>query len=195
MTFAGLVLAAGAGVRLGRPKALLRDADGTPWLVRAVRTLGDGGCVECLVVLGASAGQARLLLPENASAVVAADWQKGIAASIRTGLRALEELDPDGNQTAAVLTHVDLPDLPAAVVRRLVADADATTIRQARYGGRPGHPVVLGRAHWAAVADRVHGDSGARDWLLEHGVQEVDCGDLFDGADIDTPEQLARHLG
>lgn len=195
MAFAGLVLAAGAGVRLGAPKALVRDSGGTPWIERAVRTLTDGGCERCVLVLGAAAEDARRLVPDCAIAVTAEDWAEGIAASIRAGLRALDELDPDHAVQAAVLTHVDLPGLPAEVVRRLLEGADATTIRQARYRTRPGHPAVLGRAHWASVAGRVRGDTGARDWLVEHGVQEVDCTDLFDGADIDTPEQLARHLG
>jgi CTP:molybdopterin cytidylyltransferase MocA len=196
MTFAGLVLAAGGGLRLGMPKGLVRDPDGTPWVARSVHTLIDGGCGSSVVVLGAAAEQVRLLLPDSAAAVVASDWAQGIAASIRAGLRALDERDPAGIVKAAVLTHVDLPGLPATVVRRLVEGAEAGSLRQARYGKRPGHPVVLGRSHWRPVADSVQGDSGARGWLLAHGVEEIDCTDLFDGADIDTPEQLARrHAG
>ena len=195
MVFAGIVLAAGGGVRLGMPKALVRDGDGTPWVQLAVHALTDGGCGTVVVVLGAAAEDATALLPAGAHAVVAEDWTEGIAASIRCGLRTLSDLDPDGTAQAAALTHVDLPGLPSAVVRRLLTGAGRGTLRQARYGARPGHPVVLGREHWASAADSVHGDSGARAWLLDHGVEEVDSTDLFDGADIDTPEQLARHLG
>ena len=195
MVFAGIVLAAGGGVRLGVPQALVRDGDGTPWVQLAVRALTDGGCGTVVVVLGAAADEAIALLPAGAHPVVADDWTEGIAASIRCGLGALTDLDPHGAAQAAALTHVDLPALPPAVVRRLLAAADSATLRQARYGARPGHPVVLGRQHWSAVADSVHGDAGARGWLLEHRVREIDCTDLFDGADIDTPEQLARHLG
>ena len=36
MTLQGLLLAAGAGSRMGTPKALVVDPDGTPWLVRSV---------------------------------------------------------------------------------------------------------------------------------------------------------------
>jgi CTP:molybdopterin cytidylyltransferase MocA len=185
MVFVGLVLAAGAGTRLGTPKALLRDADGTPWLERSFRALTDGGCSEVVVVLGADAAQAEPLVPANVRVVIAEDWAEGIAASLRAGLRALD------NSTATVIAHVDVPELPPTVVERLLAGADETTIRQATYRGKPGHPVVLGRHHWAGVAEAVTGDSGARRWLLAHGVEEVDCSDLFDGADIDTPAQLA----
>ena len=55
MTVDGLLLAAGAGSRMGRPKALVRGDDGEPWMVRSVRALTDGGCAQVTVVLGASA--------------------------------------------------------------------------------------------------------------------------------------------
>ncbi|HEY0951202.1 NTP transferase domain-containing protein, partial [Nocardioides sp.] len=69
----GLLLAAGAGTRMGRPKALVRAADGEPWLVRGVRALADGGCAQVGVVLGAGAEEALPLLEgTGATAVVAA---------------------------------------------------------------------------------------------------------------------------
>ena len=52
MSVEGLLLAAGAGRRMGMPKALVRDATGEPWLVRGVRTLREGGCDAVTVVLG-----------------------------------------------------------------------------------------------------------------------------------------------
>ena len=61
------------------------------------------------------------------------------------------------------------------------------TLRQAVFSSRPGHPVVIGRAHWKTLADSVTGDVGARPYLVAHGVRPVDCSDLGSGADIDTP--------
>jgi len=55
----GVVLAAGEGRRMGMPKALVRDPDGTSWLRRAVETLSDAGCAPVVVVLGAQADEAR----------------------------------------------------------------------------------------------------------------------------------------
>ena len=57
MTTQGLLLAAGAGTRMGRPKALVSDADGS-WLERGVRILDDGGCEGVTVVLGARSSEA-----------------------------------------------------------------------------------------------------------------------------------------
>ncbi len=80
---------------MGTPKALVRDADGTSWLVRSVSTLREGGCDRVLVVLGASAGEARSLLDgvidgpgggtQDVDVVVAEDWDTGMGASLRAG--------------------------------------------------------------------------------------------------------------
>ncbi len=179
----GLLLAAGAGRRMGMPKALVRAEDGEPWLVRGVRTLAEGGCGQVVVVLGASAEEALPLLDgTGASVVVAADWDQGMSASLRAGLAALAASDA----TSAVVTLVDLPDVGSDVVRRLLDPlAGPATLRRASYDGRVGHPVVIGRDHWAEVADGASGDRGARGYLATHDVELIECGDLATGHDVD----------
>ena len=186
MTVDGLVLAAGAGRRMGMPKALVRDADGEPWLVRTVRALADGGCARVTVVLGAGAEEALPLLEgTGATAIVAADWDRGMSASLRAGLAALDGTDAD----AVVVSLVDLPDVGADVVRRLVDPRPTTaTLRRAGYDGRVGHPAVIGRDHWAGIAETASGDRGAGPYLREHGAELVECGDLATGRDVDTAE-------
>ena len=184
MSAHGILLAAGDGRRMGTPKALLVDDDGTSWLRRSVATLTDGGCDAVTVVLGAAADQARaLLVGEDVTVVLAADWSTGMAASLRAGLASIVE----GEWAAAIVTLVDLPDVTADVVRRVLeGSVDATTLRRATYDGRPGHPVVLGRDHWAGVLDSAAGDHGARDYLGTHPVDLVESGDLATGRDVDT---------
>jgi len=177
---AGVVLAAGAGTRAGGPKALRRDAGGTPWVELATRALVAGGCAEVVVVLGAGADAARPLVPADARVVVAPDWAEGMSASLRAGLAAT---DAD----VVVVTLGDLPGLPAGVVARVLGDADRTTLRRAVFAGRPGHPVVIGRDHVAAVAASAHGDRGAGPYLRAHDAEPVECADLWDGADVDGP--------
>ena len=182
MTTHGLLLAAGAGRRFGGPKALATDPDGTSWLRRAVAALAEGGCPVVAVVLGASAEEALPLLDgTHAVPVVAGEWAEGMGASLRAGLEAVGPSPAD----AVVVSLVDLPDVDARVVARLVADADAATLRRASYAGRVGHPVVLGRDHWAGVIVSAHGDRGARDYLATHDVEDVECGDLATGLDVD----------
>lgn len=179
-----LVLAAGAGRRAGGPKALRRTADGTPWLQLAVERMRAAGCSEVLVLLGAGAEEARSLVPAGARVIVVADWAQGAGATLRAGIRAAGA----GTAEALLVTLVDLPDASVDAVTRVIETADGPrshALAQATYHGRPGHPVLIGRTHWAALADELDGDVGARDYLRAHNAQAIECGDLDDGADID----------
>ncbi|MGH3351464.1 MAG: nucleotidyltransferase family protein [Nocardioides sp.] len=179
----GLLLAAGAGRRMGLPKALVDD-----WLVRSIEVLRTGGCDDVLVVLGAAADEARALLPVGQEVVVAGDWDEGMGASLRVGLGALGP-----GVEAAVVHLVDLPDVGADVVSRVVSTSStagstagsADVLARAAYAGVPGHPVFIGRDHWAGVIEAAVGDRGARGYLKTHDVRLVECGDLADGNDVD----------
>ncbi|MBA3248735.1 MAG: nucleotidyltransferase family protein [Geodermatophilaceae bacterium] len=185
---AGLLLAAGAGRRFGGPKALAVLADGTGFLVHAVRALREGGCAPVVVVLGSAAEQARLLVTDaDAEVVVNGDWATGMGSSLRQGLTALPT-DVD----AAVVLLVDTPGIGPAAVARLATFADPVAIAVATYAGRRGHPVLLGRRHWPEVCRLAVGDTGARPFLRAHGsaVVEVPCDDVADPTDIDTAGDL-----
>lgn len=183
----GIVLAAGAGTRAGGPKALLRLGDGTPWLEVATTVLLDGGSTRVVVVLGARARLARPLVPVDPriDVVVADAWEDGMSASLRAGLAAVARVGAAAAD-AVLVTLVDLPELPVAVVERVAASAGRGTLRQAVYGGRPGHPVLIGADHWDAVSADLHSDHGARAYLLAHDVLEIECSDLWDGRDHDA---------
>ena len=187
----GIVLAAGAGTRMGRPKALCTTPEGEPWLHRAHGALLAGGCGAVRVVLGAAADEARGLVPAGAEVVVAERWRDGMSASLAAGLTGLTgPAAPVGAAppVAVVVTLVDLPDLDARAVRRVTAGPVAPgDLRRATSAGRPGHPVLIGRDHWAALAAGLHGDAGARDYLRTHPTVEVDCTDLPGDLDHDTP--------
>lgn len=185
MTLQGLLLAAGSGTRMGRPKALVVGQDGAPWLAHGVTSLLGGGCDGVTVVLGAAAEDAVTFLPSGpVTAVVAEDWAEGMSASLRTGLAALLETDA----RVAVVTLVDLPDVGADVVRRILdLGSDPALLARATYDGRPGHPVLIGRDHWAGVVETLGGDAGARDYLAARQVVMVECGDLATGRDVDRP--------
>ena len=192
MTIGGVLLAAGAGSRMGMPKALVVGADGEPWLARGVRVLSDAGCAPTVVVLGARADEAEDLLPGGVPVTVgiAEDWQSGLSASLRRGLEVAATFD---YVDAVVITLVDLPDLGVDAVRRVASapPGDArSALRQAHYSGRPGHPVLIGRDHWLPLRRSLTGDSGARKYLGAHGAEAVDCSDLGSGRDVDSPREL-----
>jgi CTP:molybdopterin cytidylyltransferase MocA len=185
----GIVLAAGGGVRAGGPKGLRMLDDGTPWVSRAVSVLRDAGCSRLIVVVGAWAAAVARLVPSDAEAVDCVDWSSGLAASLRTGLSAAAD---DPTATAALLTLVDLPGMPASVAQRVVAAPegaalDAATLRRACVDGRPTHPVLIGRDHWTGVAEQAEGDRGAGPYLRRHDAALIEVGELWDGTDVDTP--------
>lgn len=215
----GLLLAAGAGRRMGRPKALLRDRTDTPLVVAAVEALRAGGCEDVVVVLGAEADQAGALLTGDARwpagtvrTVHADDWDRGMAASLAAGLASTGPASArhlgtgEARPDALVVLLVDLPDVGAAVVARVVeawrrAGAGPDAVVRAAYDGEPGHPVLLGREHQRALAAdvaralRTPGavDFGARHYLAALGTDEValvECRDLATGHDVDRPEDL-----
>src|SRR5689334_1096826 len=106
---AGVVLAAGAGTRLGQPNALGRVRREL-LLDRAVQTLRAAGCAPVVVVLGAGAPEALASADDTAfEPVTNPDWPTGMGSSLRVGLQAVT-----GRADAAVLSLVDQPGMTVA---------------------------------------------------------------------------------
>ncbi|MDR6977733.1 nicotine blue oxidoreductase [Streptomyces sp. 3330] len=188
----GLLLAAGGGRRLGgRPKALLEHR-GRPLVEHAVGVLRTAGCARVHVVLGAAAGTVRERARLEGSVIVPNPaWQEGMGTSLRAGL---DSLAGTGARAALVLL-VDQPGIgPRAVGRVLGAYEDESSLVCAAYDGVRGHPVLFGAAHWAGIAATATGDRGARAYLRQHeeAITLVECGDVAQPYDIDTPQDLAH---
>jgi CTP:molybdopterin cytidylyltransferase MocA len=185
---AGLVLAAGEGRRYGMPKALVAYPEKL-LVQRAADTLEEAGCAPTVVVLGAQAARVRAAAPGLPRTVVNPDWPTGLGSSLRVGLDALAGTPA----TAAVVLLVDMPGVTPAAVRRIAAFAAADALVMGGYGNRRGHPVLLGRDHWAGVSRSATGDKGARDYLRAHAalVRVVPVGDVADARDLDHPEMTA----
>lgn len=175
MTVCGIVLAAGAGTRFGRPKADL-VLGGERLVDRAVRVLREGGCADVVAVV-----RDGVAVP-GAAAVVNPDPERGMGSSLRLGLAA-------ASGTRAVIVLVDTPGIGADAVRRVLG-VDAP-VAVATYGGRRSHPVVLDRPLWTEVASLADGDQGARPFMRAHPDLVVEVACEGDPADVDTPADLA----
>ncbi len=185
---AGVLLAAGEGSRLGRPKALIM-LGGQSLARRGIALLRDGGTDPVIVVTGAAD-----LGPEDAGPATItarnAHWRTGMGSSVAVGLAAAPAAC-----TAAVLALADQPLVGSQSVRRLIAaHADGARIAVACYDGRPRNPVLIGREHWTEVTRLAEGDVGARPFLRAHPelVTLVDCSDTGRPDDIDTRGDLDR---
>jgi CTP:molybdopterin cytidylyltransferase MocA len=189
---AAVVLAAGGGRRYGMPKALV-EYEGSLLVERAVRT-ARAVCDPVLVVLGAQAVDVWRQADLGGAAVLAnKDWETGMASSLRTGLDGLlgwpvpAGWRGGGRIDAALVLLVDMPGMTPAALERMAAHAAPDALAVATYDGVRGHPVLLGREHWAGVIETATGDEGARRYLAAHEVTEVDCTGLADPTDLDVP--------
>jgi CTP:molybdopterin cytidylyltransferase MocA len=181
---AGVLLAAGEGSRLGRPKALVEIA-GQRLADRGVALLRAGGAMPVVVVTGAASVE-----PPGAVIVPNPDWRSGMGSSLAAGLRALP-----AETSAAVIALADQPLIGAEAVRRLIAAyRDGASVAVAAYDGQPRNPVLIARRYWPQVMASSAGDVGARAFLRDHQdlVTHVECGDTGSPEDVDTAEDLTR---
>ena len=168
----------------------MRHEDGRLLVERAVATLRDGGCTHIWVVLGAESARVRdEATLGDAQLVDNPVWKSGMGSSLRVGLAALAET----GAPACLVLLVDTPGIgPEAVARLLEAARDGTaSLLTATYKGKRGHPVILGRDHWAGVSTLATADVGARAYLIAHAgdVQGVPCEDIADDTDLDVPPE------
>ncbi len=195
---AALILAAGAGTRMGGPKALL-EFRGRLLIERAIDSARAGGCGQVMAVLGAAAGEVQRRADlRGARVVVNQGWNEGIGSSLRAGLFELtRDTEFDETESAAVdaalVLLVDQPLVGADAVRAVLGAWRAgARLAAASYGGRRGHPVLLGREHWSAAAREAAGDVGARAFLAAPAAQLVlvPCDAVADPRDLDVPADL-----
>ncbi|MFO7694128.1 MAG: nucleotidyltransferase family protein [Vicinamibacterales bacterium] len=189
----GIILAAGASTRMGRPKALLPIGADT-FVTRVCRSLLDGGVDDLVVVAGAEhEAVAAAVASANLRARVVENTrrQEGQLSSVLAGLAVADRPGVD-----AVLVHlVDAP-LVLPGTARAVLDAFQRThapIVRPDVGGRHGHPVLFARCVFDDLR-RADPDVGAKAVVRAHAAEVCNVPVEDEGAcqDVDTPEDFAR---
>jgi len=175
VTIGCVVLAAGAGTRLGGvAKALL----GAPtFLARVVATARADDVV---VVVGPPFGAAVAAEAARLGARVVEnpDPSRGMASSIALGFAAV-------HGDAAWLWPVDHPAVQRATLEALLA-CEGEVVRP-RYRGRGGHPPLVAARLFPALAAMT---GTAREVFAAARVVEVEVDDPGVVRDVDTPEDL-----
>jgi CTP:molybdopterin cytidylyltransferase MocA len=194
----GVVLAAGASSRMGRPKAGLPLSDrADSFLSRLLRRMTEAGLPDIVVVTGAApeavraaAGRVRrpVRFEHNPN------WSSGQLSSLLVGLQDR----PGDVLEAALVTLVDAPLVSAATIKRVLETwraQRAPIVRPAR-GDVHGHPVIFDRALFDELraADL---EVGAKAVVRAHAREIVNVPVDDPGAfiDIDTEDEYRRALG
>jgi molybdenum cofactor cytidylyltransferase len=190
MSLPAILLAAGASLRLGRPKQMLQH-DGETLLGRTIHAARQAGADPILVVLGAHAHEISASVPLNeVVTVLNPDWQEGIASSLRAGLRSLLSCIPDA--AGVLLLVCDQPRLASAHIRILIESFHQNSQSAAiasTYRGARGIPAIFPRLLFPRLL-ALHGDKGARGILADPACAVVEV--LFPGGeiDVDSPADL-----
>jgi molybdenum cofactor cytidylyltransferase len=197
MAVGAVLLAAGAGSRMGgRPKALL-ELGGVPLVLRQLIALSGAGVDEVAVVLGHH-GEAieAAVRPFPITLVRNPSPDDGQVSSVRVGLAALSpRLD------AVIVALADQPLIDAQDIVALISayrkrgEASMVVPRVKRAGGDtvPGNPLMFDaalREEWLAGA----ADLACRKWRDRNPerVHWLDTDNQRYSVDIDTPEDLER---
>jgi CTP:molybdopterin cytidylyltransferase MocA len=174
---------------MGSEKALL-PFGGVTVLETVLMRLAEAGVMGPIVVLRPQMTEAAapLALRRGARLVVNADPKAEMLDSIRLGLAAITG-DPDG----ILIWPVDCPSVSAGTLRALAHEAARDRAVIPVYGGRRGHPVLLGAGLLADVAAIGPGQGLSALWRRRPEVlAQVEVADAGVLLDLDTPEDYER---
>ena len=187
---AGVILAAGASERLGRPKQLLRYRNET-LIHRSARLARAAGLTPLHVVVGCRGREVAAGLGDlgpAATLVNNPDWSTGMGGSLARGIASL----PDAAGAALVLV-TDQPHLSGAVLDAILERyrGDAAPLVACRYAsGALGVPALFARRFFPELA-ALSGDRGARVLFTRHAATLATVSFPSGDADIDTPADAA----
>jgi CTP:molybdopterin cytidylyltransferase MocA len=184
----GLILAGGAGLRWGGPKALALLPDGRSFLECCFDLLRAAGVESVWATLPPDLpsplipGLRAIRLPEGDLAML---------ASVRAGLALILK---DTLCQGIVLHPVDHPLVRAETIRALLSVPSLDAVAVPSFGGRGGHPIRLPRPIASGIVDGSLAGPTLRDLLRLVSTVKVDCFDAGILANCNTPDSLAEWM-
>ena len=186
MRLIATVLAAGSGTRFGGNKlaALFR---GEPLIDHAVRA-ARAAPVERVIVIRSPA-----LVRRGWEGLPPVDEVTLASANLSDSLKAA--ISVAGEAEGMFVFLGDMPLVPHGIAARLLPVLPGHVAACPRFAGRPGHPVLLGRAAFPELAALI-GDEGAGRWLRgRRDVASIDVDDEGVIFDVDRAEDLRALAG
>jgi molybdenum cofactor cytidylyltransferase len=193
VSLGAVLMAAGAGARMGhRPKSLL-EMGGVPLIRRQLAALRDAGANETVVVLGHHAPDIAPQLAGFALTVVHnPNPDAGPVSSQRLGLQTLS-----GQTDAVLMALADQPLVNAQDLRELMEAfshrPEGASLLYPQISGQPGNPVIFTAGVRAAML-ACPPDVGCKQWRQQNPQQARpwDTGNRHFFQDVDTPEDVRQ---
>ena len=161
-TIAGLLLAAGASSRMGKPKQLL-PAGGTTLLDRVLFEALRSDLEGIVLVLGFEAraiaeGLKTDLRHPKLRIIENRNYRQGMGSSLAAGLAAAEK-----DFEAVMVLLGDMPHVTAGLINLLLRRylQSGTSLAALTSGGKRSHPVIIGRPFFPHLRC-LQGDEGAK---------------------------------
>jgi molybdenum cofactor cytidylyltransferase len=191
---AGIILAAGASTRFGRPKQLLQ-LKGRCLLERVLDAALDSELNRIILVLGCAHQKIRQVLAEKLRHArlqieVNPHYQKGQSHSLRLGLSRVIDTFPAVMFLLADQPLVDVATLNLMLDKFWLAGKD---ICVPVYRGKRGSPCIFGKNLYPQIM-KITGDIGARQIIKSHPKQvlEIEIKNPLFFLDVDTPEDFEK---
>ncbi len=177
---AAIVLAAGASLRFGSAKQLIR-LGGETLLERVVRVAFEAELYPIYGVV--SADLALETVPRRMIPIVNHEAIEGMASSIRCGVQALE--NADASSSGVIILACDQPAVTVEHLQKLALGG--LDVLASAYAGGKGIPAYFPAGMFGELLV-LRGDKGARELVKEARSVDLEGGEL----DVDTVEDLDR---
>jgi molybdenum cofactor cytidylyltransferase len=189
-----ILLAAGGSSRLGKPKQLLLYK-GQTLLQNTLSVALTSNAQSVIVVLGANADILQTEITNGKiHVVVNDDWQEGMGSSIRTGVKAITEINP--STEGVILLVCDQPFINSALLNNLITAHQKTgkEIVACTYGNTFGPPVFFHQSLFSELL-QLKGDTGAKSIVHKH-LDNMEAIPFPEGIfDIDTKGDYEKIKG
>lgn len=184
----GVILAAGQGRRMGKPKQLL-SLGGEAMVLHVARTACQAGFDEVIVITGAYELAVKKVLQDLPLQIIYnEEWEQGQATSVKKAVQSI----PDKKQ-AVVFLLADQPLVSVVLINKLINVYHETnaSIIIPRALNQQGNPVLFDLGVWRSALLQLSGDEGARQ-IIRKNQEAVHYIELLNGQiflDVDTPAE------
>lgn len=188
-----IILAGGASLRMGTPKALLRYGEKT-FLQHITDELFLAGVTSVIAVVGADAPTIlQKSDPYSGTFIHNPEWEYGQLSSVISGIRIIGKM----NVEAVCICPVDVPFVTASMISGMVTllrTRNALLVVPS-YDKKRGHPLLISSKLFAEIA-HLPVNSSVRALFARHPSDIVDYPTENDKClvDIDTPEDYDYYM-